>query len=142
MLRKLLIWIVVALLPLQGYAAAAMISCGPMHASISAAGKADVDVPHHQTSLEQAPHDHTAHSHPQPSEDPEREPGFGELGKFKCSACASCCTAPAGPAPAQFLIGMPGSHAEAIPFSPISEDSIVPDGLERPPRPNLAEVVA
>lgn len=133
MLRKLLIWIVVAVLPLQGYAAAAMISCGPVHARMSGhehhsqAGEAHADELH-------AGHDHAKAEASPPGD--ERAPG--DVTNFKCSACASCCTAPAGPTPALTLVGLIRAHTEAVPFSATSEDTIVPDGLERPPRPYLA----
>lgn len=141
MLRKVLIWIVVTLLPLQGYAAAAMISCGPMHArmSLGAAESAPEAAEHLHATHSHAAHGQAAHSHGEPASDNSSDlPAFGDLARSNCSACASCCTAPAAPTPSQLLMGLPRSHAEAIPFFPTSEDSVVPDGLERPPRHHLA----
>ena len=129
MLRRLLTWVIIALLPVQGYAAASMISCGPMHAEMAAAaGHANG-----------AGHDHGSHHH-QGAGVPahEDEPSFSTLGEFKCSACASCCTAPAVPSSPGLTFAVPQVHAELIPFHPASEDWFVPDGLERPPRLFLA----
>ena len=132
MLRRLLAWMIIALLPVQGYAAASMISCGPMHAEMAAAGG-------HSSGA--ASHDHDAHHHggaDSPRVGDGDEPSFGTLGKFKCSACASCCTAPAVPSSSGLSFAISEVHAELIPFHPASEDWFVPDGLERPPRPFLA----
>ena len=132
MLRRVLTWVIIALLPVQGYAAASMIACGPMHAEMAAAAS-------HATGADG--HDHAAHGHEHAgvSQDGgDEQPSFGTLGKFKCSACASCCTAPAVPASSDLSFAVPQVHAELIPFYPASEDSFVPDGLERPPRPLLA----
>lgn len=119
--RHLLVWIVAALLPLQGYAAAAMISCGPMHAQ--AAGQS-----HHHA-------DHEGHEGHHQEHEGKASP---ELFKFKCSACAACCTGTLGPS---YLAPFPGvmpAHPVAIPFSGWMHDGIVLDALERPPRTFLA----
>ena len=123
-----------------------MISCGPMHArmSLGAAESAHLAAEHlHAThghaehSL--AAHGHAAHDYDEPAADSYNDQtAFADLTKFNCSACASCCTAPAVPTSSLLLMELPRSHAEAIPFFPTSEDSIVPDGLERPPRHHLA----
>jgi hypothetical protein len=125
-LRALAIWIVALALPLQGYAAAAMITCGPMHSQIA-------------TASEHSPSHHDAmaagHSHPAVDED---EPSvLAKFLAFKCSACASCCTASAAPAPVMPFPGLMQAHTAVIPFSGSSEDTVVPDGIERPPRTSL-----
>ena len=134
MLRRFLAWMIVALLPVQGYAAASMISCGPMHAEMAAASSMASHAGGHQ-------HDHAADGHDGASAhrhgdgDPST---FASLGKFKCSACASCCTGTAAPAPSPLSFAAPRVHGEQIPFHPASEATFVPDGLERPPRSLLA----
>ena len=137
MLRKVLIWIVVALLPLQGYAAAAMISCGPMHARMSLMVASDAAHDGHAAHGHSNEH-HAAHGHAGAESGPGEEPAPRDVTNFKCSACASCCTAPAVSTSAVTLVGTLRAHGEAIPFLPTSEDSIVPDGLLRPPRQYLA----
>ena len=139
MLRKVLIWIVVALLPVQGYAAAAMISCGPMHARMLAGVSQDSAHGQVQAAHDHATHDHATHGHAAAVPDTQEDaPDLADVTNFKCSACASCCTAPAAPSSSLMLVRVTPAHSEAIPFFPTSEDTIVPDGLERPPRQYLA----
>jgi hypothetical protein len=121
--RTLTIWIVALALPLQGYAAAAMISCGPMHAEMASdhhSGAHD----HHSMDADSNHHD-------------EKSSSLAQFLKFKCSACASCCTASAAPSSAVPGLCVMQAHPEAIPFFGSFEHSIVPDGLERPPRTSL-----
>jgi hypothetical protein len=128
--RTLMIWMVALALPLQGYAAAAMVTCGPMHSRMASASE-----DHHD-------HDSSAHGHH--STDAGVNPAGEEPSslarflKFKCSACASCCTAAAAPSPVLPLPVVMQLHAEAIPFSGSFEHSVVSDALERPPRTPLA----
>jgi hypothetical protein len=126
--RILLIWILAAALPLQGYAAAAMISCGPMHARIAASTHDDHgQAGHHGT------HDH----HPAAegsSHSNEPSPGPAKLFQFKCSACAACCTASAAPSPTVPLMAVVAARVVTSPFFEPSDHGIVPAGLERPPR--------
>jgi hypothetical protein len=132
--RALTIWIVALALPLQGYAAAAMIACGPMHGQMASASERSASHDHH---------DAVSHAHHAVDEGSDGKAhadetsGFAKFLKFKCSACASCCTAPAAPSPVVSFLGVMQAHAEPIPFFGSSEDSIVPDGLERPPRTSL-----
>ena len=126
-LRALTIWIIALALPLQGYAAAAMIACGPMHSQMASASNQSASHDHHDA----VGHAHHGKGH---ADEPS---GFAKFLKFKCSACASCCTASAAPSPVVPFLGVMQAHAESIPFFGSSEDTIVPDGLERPPRTSL-----
>jgi hypothetical protein len=132
-LRALTIWIVALAMPLQGYAAAAMIACGPMHSQMAssldhpASHDDHVAVGHSHHSMDGASGEANGH-------DPS---SLAKFMKFKCSACASCCTASAAPSPVVPFSGVMQAHAEAIPFFGSSEDTIVPDRLERPPRTSL-----
>jgi len=89
------------------------------------------------------PHDHDAVAGASDADGDGSQPAntdhhsLQKLGKFKCSACASCCVGAALPSP-------------VLSFDPsVSADTIVPDisqavtvfltgGLERPPRTILA----
>ncbi len=130
-IRILLAWALVALLPLQGYAAAAMISCGPMHARQSAMAS------HH---AEHAGHHHGGDESTgqQGSGSGETAPALPDLLKLKCSACAACCTGAAAPSPALASVTATKSHAVISIFFDWSDRSIVLPGLERPPRAVLA----
>jgi hypothetical protein len=121
--RSLLAWIVALVLPLQGYAAAAMIACGPMHGASPAVAES--------RAAAQPPVDCERHA-PAPAQ-PEK-PAQG-----KCSACASCGTPPAVAAPAGLAFSvLAAAHSAAIPFVALTPETVVPDGLERPPRACLA----
>ncbi|MEP7069822.1 MAG: hypothetical protein ABI789_11295 [Usitatibacter sp.] len=130
-IRILLAWALAALLPLQGYAAAAMISCGPMHA--------------HQAAMASHHADHAGHHHG--DDESAGEPASGSGGdvpalpdrfKFKCSACAACCTGAAAPSPALPAVTATKSQPVTALFFDWSDRSIVHPGLERPPRAALA----
>ena len=128
--RHLIIWIVAALLPLQAYAAAAMISCGPMHAQVAMQS-------HGHDGHENVHHGHQALPS-DPVDSDESITPLPDLFKFKCSACAACCTgalAFSTLAPLSAVMRVP---PDVIPFSDSSDEGIVPDTLERPPRTSLA----
>ncbi len=119
-------------IPLQGFAAASMIFCGPHHDSL--AQRADADHPDHGA-------DHAQHHHdPAPATDAD-ETGIAGLLKFfsvKCSACASCCSLAAMPIASIPALTFLPSMSVAVPFFGSSYAGIVPDGLERPPSLYLA----
>jgi hypothetical protein len=131
--RAFLIWFVAFAIPLQGYAAAAMISCGPMHATTASASAED-------------PSQHAGHSGDarHGAIDAAAEPhgdadvDHGKAVKIGCAACAACCTASFAPSAVVPFTGVIHSHAVEIPFFGRSGDGFVPDGLERPPRTSLA----
>jgi hypothetical protein len=133
MIRKVLVWVVMALLPLQGYAAAAMISCGPMHAQMSAAG----DHSHHQEPGA-ASDSHDQHDHTAPAGQDDERSSDADFFKFKCSACASCCTGSAAPSRVIPAVTADAPHGVRIPFFESPAGGIILDGLDRPPRTSLA----
>jgi hypothetical protein len=132
--RALTIWIVALAVPLQGHAAAAMIACGPMHSRMASSGD------HPAAHEDHAAAGHSGHSMDGASGEAngDEPSSLSKFMKFNCSACASCCTASAAPAPLIPALGATRAHTVAIPFFGSSGDSIVPDGLERPPRTSLA----
>ena len=136
--RFALLFLLAIALPLQGMAAATMISCGPGqhdHAHVHAVshdhhafdsaghGHANADdAGSHQT--------HVAHSH-----DGKGDPAKGPL--HKCSACASCCVGAAVPSQALAFETVKLSDR----FAPLVARGVpayVSEGLERPPRAFLA----
>jgi hypothetical protein len=142
-LRTAVMWLVAFALPLQGLAAATMISCGPGHNGMVAA-KAAPSV---------AVHEHATHHAAAGAAHAEASPALADSGisaagstaevgklhqlaKFKCSACAACCVATALPSsivsfdpPKHTPILVPATAALIAPF--------LTGGLERPPRPYL-----
>jgi hypothetical protein len=136
LVRLLIVWALVALLPLQGYAAAAMISCGPMHAEQALRA---------QEFLHPGGHQHSGYQHGHHESAGESDPGSGgsapalpDLLKFKCSACAACCTGAAAPSPAVPFVALTKPHPVIPAFFDSPYHSIVLPGLERPPRAALA----
>jgi len=128
-IRAVMACVLAALLPFQGYAAAAMISCGPMHA--------------HQLVMAGSAHSagHSGHRHGADESAGEAEtrsgetaPALPDLLKVKCSACAACCAGAAAPSPATPSVSATKPHAIVSTFFDWSDDSIVLPALERPPR--------
>lgn len=131
-LRTFLSCLVMLAIPLQGFASASMVFCGPHHASLAQGA----DAGHH--------HDHgtdAAHHHHDATPGDAEDGGLADFLKLfavKCSACASCCSLAAVPiAPIPALSFLP-SIGVAVPFFGSSYAAIVPDGLERPPSQHLA----
>lgn len=130
-LKTLLLWILIAALPVQGLAAASNASCGPAH-HVSAAAAAVADQHHGDASIHH--HDGGMHAagHVAAADTVEAPSAAGDHGY--CSACAACCIGATGPPPALTLvISDRCSEAIAI-FAPPAFAGHIPAGLERPPR--------
>jgi hypothetical protein len=134
--RILSTWILVALLPLHGYAAAAMISCGPMHAQ--QAGSAEAFHHSHASNAAGVSHTHHESAGTVAGGSGHDSPALPDLLKFKCSACAACCTGAAAPSPSMPSMAAIKSRAVTSLFFDWSDHSIVLPGLDRPPSAPLA----
>jgi hypothetical protein len=125
-LVRYLLWILIAALPLQGFAAAVNICCGQTRA-VAAHSIDETDLHHMHSAgdvdMEKAGHSakagDAAHSH-----------GKGST----CSHCASCCLSaaalPSNPVLAQVFLTSPAVVLAPAPLV----TGFIPDGLERPPR--------
>ncbi|MES2091770.1 MAG: hypothetical protein V4532_17600 [Pseudomonadota bacterium] len=145
LLKTLLVWLCVLSLPIQGVAAATMLSCGSGHRHelmSQVLSEAPVDVGHHHNVDE----DHVMHEHLAAQGDATDgdhhhdagQPGSHHHGADKCSACASCCTGvgmvatfPQWRVPVQEHASLMATFTSLLP-------SFLPEGLERPPRLSLA----
>lgn len=127
-IRLLFAWLVLAAIPLQGFAAASMLYCGmgPLHGA------------QQQTQVNRmaaGEHDHSAHSHTGVAKVEKNADSKSQLpdSSHKCGVCASCCNAvaiTATPRPVA-LAALPQTGA-AEPFVLIHpRASPVPD---KPPR--------
>ena len=145
-LRFLIVWLLALALPMQAFASATMLHCGPSHERMQA--------PHTGAGM-QAAHDHgpgasprhhddeatsVAGSHEQalPAGDGAAQPGKrADLGKYKCSACASCCSMGALLSP---VLAVPAASVAPTEFFALvpSVDAFAADGPDRPPRIILA----
>jgi hypothetical protein len=114
-LVRYLLWVLIAALPLQGFAAAIKTCCGSSHAN--AAYSID----------QQAVHDHApGHSH-------MAAHAHGKCST--CSHCASCCLGAAA-LPSTPVFTPVFLTAPAVVLAPAPwVTGYIPDGLERPPRP-------
>lgn len=160
-------WLLLLALPVQGFAAATMLACGPNHHRMSElAAPGSIDGQGSQP-VQAAPGDHPhphphsqSHSHPGSSEpgpvhadganpadhhgsistpgaDAPSSAALHEVSKFKCSACAACCVGAALPAAA--LVFAAFAPAAAPTASPCaSHVGFFTDGPDRPPRLPLA----
>jgi hypothetical protein len=141
-LRLLIVWLMALALPLQALASVTMLHCGPSHERMQGARasvEADLLSPHAHGSASHV-HDGVAASAGHAGSlsgaaaQPEKP---ADPGKYKCSACAACCSIGALPSPA---LAVP---APAV--SPTVFFAVVPTvgasaaaGPERPPRIVLA----
>lgn len=145
--RTAFIWLVMLAIPLQGVAASAMLHCGPGHErqmlQLSAAdhhgGHRGVGSVHHHPAGDHQPDRTAAAANTESADDgqPSAQADKGQLGKFKCSACAQCCASVA------LLDRMP----DPIRLEPVSIalvmaardcPQVAQAGPERPPRFFLA----
>lgn len=139
----MLLWLLVAVIPVQGLAAGMMVTCGPNHEGM---GQMSDHQQHeaHAGVLEQeigtgsgdaAAMQEGEESLPGVPEAPERS--LSELAKVKCSACAACCVASAI-ATTVFSFDARVPMNLPTPFSMSTAPVFLTGGLERPPRLFLA----
>ena len=128
-LRTTLVWLMVLATPMQGYAAATMLYCGPGHHSAATkpetAGHAGSAALHHA--------DHAGYAEPAQISATDL---LDQTAKMKCSVCASCSAAVI----VSSVVVIPVFTAAsapliAVPDAPIS---FITDGPSRPPRSLLA----
>lgn len=133
-IRILLVWLVMAAIPLQGLAAASMLFCGAGAKGVAVQTATDHD--HTPAAGSTAAHDHSMHAHSQAqaensgdSADHSQMPDAAH----KCGVCASCCHAAAITQLPQRLVFTAGPQAVMDePFVLIfARPSQVPD---KPPR--------
>lgn len=140
-LRLLLAWLVMAALPLQGFAAATMLFCGMEQAATGSRGVAHDHAKHSHsgTAVSASAHDHAAHA-PASTDHAQADSGSGggaTAGQDKqghaCPVCASCCHVVAVGGFAQ--VPQTAQAVSAKPSSPIvrvvTRTSSLPD---KPPR--------
>lgn len=130
-LRTILTCLLLVAVPLQGYAASAMLFCGVAH------GRTDTVVVDHAT------HGHAGHSHDADghhdvdaasADGNDAYPtGYAHGG---CSVCASCCSAAALPAATIAAAFAPPHASPSLPTEHAGPDR-APARLERPPRTAL-----
>lgn len=140
-------WLCVAAVPVQGWAAAAMLNCGPGHHRIASAVQSAVHAFHRHVEANVEPvsqnpaqdadrHDESA-SKPSGLDRGVAHADFDTVSKFKCSACAACCSSAALPT-AALPLDVSAPVEFAAPIRPSSDVLFLTCGTDRPPRPDLA----
>ena len=144
--KTLIAFLLIVAIPVQGFAATAMGMCATNHHSGAVTAQA---THHHAPNQKQAhaqAHSH-AHSHANQhaaqmhhelvSNEQVVATSTSDLGHGKCSACASCCVALA--IVSQLPVAQNASAPTlAIPFVAATFSNHISDGLDPPPRSNLA----
>lgn len=134
-LKTLLLWLLLAALPLQGVAAAINMACGPMehhgltemtmpvqshHHAGEAMGMSDIDAP--DASLEL-------------SSTVSPDKSFSDKHKHStCSACATCCVGAVAPPSVAVMTSTYTSSLPSVVTPAPLVTGFIPAGLERPPK--------
>ena len=135
----IVMWLLIAVLPIQGIAAATMISCGAAHKA-SLEGMATVLPDHHHAEAAPVHHHDDDADQKLNTDDQERQPDGDQVGAdhkhgpSSCSACGACCIGTAMlPATPDWL----PQHNDSEPVLSLPASAIlshISAGLERPPR--------
>jgi hypothetical protein len=150
-IRTVMMWLLIAALPVQSWAVATMVNCSPSHHRMAASASNGVDHQAHGHDGALMPgHDHASHHHVAVSDShadevapsDAAEPGNDakpplSLAKFKCSACATCCLGMALPS-SMVTFDASVSSDTVEPGMPHGHVVFLTAGLERPPRSILA----
>src|SRR6478672_5648940 len=111
--KTLLLWLLMAALPIQGMAAVVKASCGPRHHALSMQNAAPVVEHHHDAGS--TSHVHHAFDTVSAGEPGDGSPDVKPVQKTSyCSACATCCIGAAAPPPTVFLASIVTSVEAAI----------------------------
>lgn len=140
-LKTLLLWLLIAALPLQGLAAVIQASCGPAHHDGSEISAVSTQY-HHDSEMALDHHDGAAATHHYASELPATSDHPSAPDKHQssvCSACAACCVGAVAliSPPSIFIPAHTSSELVVISPSPLVT-GFIPAGLERPPKHILA----
>jgi hypothetical protein len=141
-IRTAMMWLLLAALPVQGWAVATMVHCGPSHQRATLRAVDAISPVQHAHSHEG--HDHGSHHASVVADDADTGPSPAgsdaqslSMGKFKCSACATCCLGMALPS-AVLTFDASVSSDSLEPGMPRGHAVFLTAGLERPPRTFLA----
>lgn len=138
-LKTLLLWLLLAVLPLQGVAAVMQTACGPMKHDDTAETTMSVQPHQHGGDVMDMPDTHAADideisksalSH---DESHNKSPG-NKHGHAACSACASCCVGASAPPSTVVIIPAYSSPLPSVATPAVLVSGYVPAGLERPPK--------
>ena len=126
-LKTFLLWLLIAALPLQGFAAAVQASCGPMAHHDQAETAMSVQSHHHEGD---GATDSVKVAATKSSGD---SAGAKHKSSF-CSTCATCCVGAVAPPSVSVLPPIYSSSVPAISAPSPLVTGFIPSGLERPPK--------
>ena len=144
LLTTLLVWLLMAALPLHAVAASINMSCAPVPSQAPAAPAAEhalhatPDIAHEHAGAHGNAHahhvEHAASAADTASDEDGPHAKAGKLGHSSCSACSAFCAGAV--APPSFSLPLPafeGSDALLVAHADFVA-GFIPDGLRRPPR--------
>jgi hypothetical protein len=138
--KTLLLWLLIAALPLQGFAAAMKASCGSAQHDLLQV--AIMDDEHHDDGVVTHSHHHDAGADSSLSDSAantdKSSATHDKHQHSSCSACAACCVGAVAP-PSASIWTPTYSSSEMVVISPSPlVTGYIPGGLERPPRHTFA----
>ena len=120
-----MLWLLLAALPLQGFAAAMQSSCGPTKQAASSPAPVAAAAHGHQ-------HDaHLAATLPLPEHD---HPAKGKHAGSTCSACLACCVAAVAPPSCGVMAPVYSAFIPVADTLLLLLADFIPGGPERPPK--------
>lgn len=136
--KILLIWLLMAALPLQGMAAAVTLSCG---SAFSGIGFADPQTADQHVRMFLQAHDESMHASHDALSDASHHAGMSDHERHahqhkdgSCSVCAACCFGTIA-LPSASISSVTGSDSDIVTTPPPAlAGSHIPPSLERPPR--------
>jgi hypothetical protein len=142
LVRSLLIWLMVLVLPGHGLAASVMQHCAPADPPVHSAATVawSMDGTDHVHALELPEHDPARAVHGSEvlaTDGMNFAHGESAEGAGQCNACAACCPA-IGMPPSVSPIPTPPAETRTLQLPFMEVESFVPGGLDRPPRTPLA----
>jgi hypothetical protein len=133
--KTLLLWLIMAALPLQGVASTIKSSCGPQHHGLPEV--ATMSSHHHGHGVDNGQYDGSPmhiSAGAAAADNPANLDTPPTAKSSYCSACAACCIGAVAP-PSASLWSPATSGPEVITLSPESwVAGVIPSGLERPPK--------
>ncbi|MEO7851375.1 MAG: hypothetical protein ABIR94_03840 [Rubrivivax sp.] len=136
--RQLLIILIALALPLQAYAAASMLWCGPVHPSrvVQSQGEHHARSAHEHGSGASSSEAHVPHHADGPVDASGAQPQ-SDTGSSKCSLCAVCSVGVAL-LPTVQMLGVSATPASVVLQPARLPAAFLTGGIERPPRAVLA----
>ena len=133
-IKTFLLWLLLAALPLQGFAAAMQLSCGPTKHAADPGMTAVVSVSHGHHDHAAPAHHHDADAHPATTPAPADHASGDGHAASSCSACSACCVGAIALPVNPIVTPVYSASVPAVPVFPVPLADFIPGGLERPPK--------